>query len=214
VVSISFRLAIAKSMARAVIFLHSASFVHKNIRPETVLTTESGSSYLVGFQRFRATASHTYMLGDAMWHENLYRHPTRQGVAPEEMYTIWHDVYSLGVCLLEIGLWSSFVQYATGSNGETMILPGLLEVAAVPKIRDERKRAFELKRVLTELAASKLPGCMGDRYTSLVTTCLSCLDKPSKFMDSGETSGELDDGIDVGARYVQGILSEIEDISM
>jgi len=214
VVSLSFRLAIAKSMARAVIFLHSASFVHKNIRPETVLTTESGSSYLVGFQRFRATASHTYMLGDALWHENVYRHPTRQGVAPEEAYMMLHDVYSLGVCLLEIGIWSSFVQYTLGSKGEASIVPGLLEIAAVPQMRDERKRAFELKRVLTELATSKLPGCMGDRYTSLVTSCLSCLDKPGKFMDGNATSDELGDGIDLGARYVQGILSEIEDISM
>jgi serine/threonine protein kinase len=214
VVSISFRLAIAKSMARAVIFLHSASFVHKNIRPETVLTTDSGSSYLVGFQKFRATASHTYMLGDALWHENVYRHPTRQGVAPEDMYTMLHDVYSLGVCLLEIGLWSSFVQYAIGSNGETSILPGLLEIAAVPKMRDERRRAFELKRVLTDLATSKLPGCMGDKYTSLVVSCLSCLDKTSKFIDSDAASDNLDDGTDLGARYIQGILSEIEDISM
>lgn len=214
VVSISFRLAIAKSMARAVIFLHSASFVHKNIRPETILTTDSGSSYLVGFQRFRATASHTYMLGDALWHENLYRHPTRQGVAPEDMYTMLHDVYSLGVCLLEIGLWSSFVQYALGSNGETTILPGLLEIAAVPKMRDERKRAFELKSVLTELATSRLPGCMGDKYASLVTSCLSCLDKSSKFMSGDTASDTLDDGTDLGARYIQRILSEVEDISM
>ena len=215
VVSVSFRLAIAKSMARAVIFLHSASFVHKNIRPETILTTDSGSSYLVGFQRFRATASHTYMLGDALWHENIYRHPTRQGVAPEDMYTMLHDVYSLGVCLLEVGLWSSFVQYAMGSNGETTILPGLLEIAAVPKMRDERKRAFELKRVLTELATARLPGCMGDKYTSLVISCLSCLDKSSKFMNGDSASDTtLDDGTDLGARYIQGILSEVEDISM
>jgi len=213
-VSISFRLAIAKSMARAVIFLHSASFVHKNIRPETVLTTESGSSYLVGFQKFRATASHTYMLGDALWHENIYRHPTRQGVAPEDMYTMLHDVYSLGVCLLEVGLWSSFVQHVIGPNGEPLILPGLLEIAAVPKMRDERKRAFGLKRVLTELATSKLPSCMGDKYTSLVISCLSCLDKTSKFVNGDATTEIVDDGIDLGARYIQGVLSEIEDISM
>ena len=93
-------------------------------------------------------------------------------------------------------------------------MPGLLAIAAVPKMRDERKRAFELKRVLTELAASKLPGCMGDKYASLVVSCLSCLDKSSKFMDGDATSDDLDDGIDLGARYIQGVLSEIDDISM
>jgi hypothetical protein len=90
----------------------------------------------------------------------------------------------------------------------------LLEIAAVPKMRDERRRAFELKRVLTDLATSKLPGCMGDRYTSLVVSCLSCLDKTSKFINSDAASDNLDDGTDLGARYIQGILSEIEDISM
>lgn len=154
------------------------------------------------------------MLGDTLWYENIYRHPTRQGVAPEDMYTMLHDVYSLGVCLLEVGLWSSFVQYAMGSNGEPTILPGLLEIAAVPRMRDERKRAFELKGVLTELAISRLPGCMGDRYTSLVTLCLSCLDKSSEFMNGDAASDALDDGTDLGARYIQGILSEVEDISM
>lgn len=204
--SISFRLAIAKSAVRAVISVHSASFVHKNIRPETVLTTESGASYLVGFQKFRATASHTYMLGDTLWHENVYRHPTRQGVAPEKMYTMLHDIYSSGVCLLGLGLWTSFVHYAIGSHGETLILPSLLEIAAVQKMRDERKRVFELKRVLTELATSKLPSCMGDKYTSLITSCLSCLDKDSEFMDSDAIRDDLGDGIDLGARYVQRIL--------
>lgn len=196
-------------MARGVIFLHSASFVHKNIRPETVLTTESGASYLVGFQKFRAAASHTYMIGDALWHENLYRHPTRQGMVPENMYTMLHDVYSLGVCLLEIGLWASFVHYALGSNGESLILPGMLEIAAVPKMRDERKRAFELMRILTDLAVLKLPSCMGDKYTSLVVSCLSCLDRGSAFM-----SDDMDDGVDLGARYVQQVLNEVEEICM
>ena len=125
-----------------------------------------------------------------------------------------HDVYSLGVCLLEVGLWSSFVNYAIGPNGEQSILPGLLEIAAVPKMRDERKRAFELKRVFTELADLKLPGCMGDKYTSLVVSCLSCLDKTSKFMNGDATSDNLDDGMDLGARYIQGVLSEIDDLSM
>lgn len=200
--SLSYRLAIAKSLACAVIFVHSASFVHKNIRPETVITTESGESFLIGFQRFRAAASHTYMFGDNLWQQNLYRHPTRQGLAPEEMYTMQHDVYSLGVCLLEIGLWTSFVHYALSPNGEDLVLPGSLEIAAVPKLRDERKRAFELKRVLTDLAKEKLPSQMGDRYTSLVVSCLTCLDKDGGLVDKDIVLDD-DEGLAVGAEYIR-----------
>lgn len=201
-ISLSYRLAIAKSLARAVIFIHSASFVHKNIRPETVLATKSGDSFLIGFERFRAAASHTYMFGDNLWHQNLYRHPARQGLAPEEMYTMQHDVYSLGVLLLEIGLWTSFVHYAIGPIGEALVLPGSLELAAVPKMRDERKRAFELKRTMTELAREKLPSQMGDRYTSLVVSCLTYLDKDSSFAGYDVGSGD-DEGLVMGAEYIR-----------
>jgi hypothetical protein len=55
---------------------------------------------------------------------------------------------------------------------------------------------------------------MGDKYTSLVTSCLSCLDKTSKFTNGDATSDNLDDGVDLGVRYIQGVLGEIEDISM
>jgi hypothetical protein len=47
------------------------------------------------------------------WDRNVYRHPLRQGDRPAEAYRMQHDIYSLGVCLLEIGLWESFVEYTT-----------------------------------------------------------------------------------------------------
>lgn len=186
------------------IFLHSASFVHKNIRPETVLTTDSGASYLVGFSRFRPAAGYTYMLGDTLWNQNLYRHPTRQGMVPEEMYNMHHDVYSLGVCLLEIGVWTSFVQYAIGPDGKEAILPGLHEIAAVPQMRDERKRAFELKRVLTGVASERLPNSMGDRYCEVVLACLTCLEKGSGVAQSNALSDD-DDGVVMGVQYIQNV---------
>ncbi|KAF4540152.1 Het-s domain protein [Lasiodiplodia theobromae] len=35
---------------------------------------------------------------------NLYRHPDRQG-RPKTSFSKLHDIYALGVVLLEIGLW-------------------------------------------------------------------------------------------------------------
>lgn len=199
-VSLTYRLIIAKSIARSVIFLHTASFVHKNIRPETVLTTDSGAAYLVGFQRFRGATSNTYRTGDTLWQENLYRHPTRQGEAPEEVYTMQHDVYSLGVCLLEIGLWTSFVNYTTNMHHEDCIVPGLLDIATVLPISDVRKRAFEFKRMCTRLATERLPSRMGEMYTEVVLACLTCLDKDSSFADTAEEADE--DGVAVGVHYI------------
>lgn len=106
--SLDAKFCLARAMARGVASVHAAGFVHKNIRPETVLTLhEKGdflpTAFLVGFERFRAAKTVTTLTGDMIWHRNLYRHPMRQGRHPDEMYEMQHDIYSLGVCLLELG---------------------------------------------------------------------------------------------------------------
>lgn len=108
------RFEVAKQLANSVMFVHNAQFVHKNISPETVLLLKNDSStlgmpFLVGFEKFRLADGRTYHIGDSLWQQNLYRHPTRQGLRPIEDYRMQHDIYSLGVCLLEIGMWSSLV---------------------------------------------------------------------------------------------------------
>jgi hypothetical protein len=173
-ISLTHRLVIARSIARSIIFLHSAAFVHKNIQPETVLVTESRASYLFSFERFRADEGQTYRSGDTLWQKNIYRHPMRQGEAPEDAYTMQHDVYSLGVCPLEIGLWTPFVKYDADTD-----VPGITGIASEPYMDDQRKRAFEMKEMFTDLARKSLPSCIGARYAEVVVSCLTCLDKNS-----------------------------------
>ncbi|KAJ3962481.1 hypothetical protein N0V92_000752 [Colletotrichum tropicale] len=126
---------IAKQLARAVSFIHTLDFVHKNIRPETVLifpddgsdkSCEIFSAYLLGFDSFRNVNFHTLKVGDDAWERNLYRHPTRQGIQAQEAYIMQHDVYSLGVCLLELGLWDSYVAYNSGAGeASSKKVPGM-----------------------------------------------------------------------------------------
>jgi len=117
--TLSERIRLAASLARSIIFLHESGFVHKNIRPETVilLNDESqresfGEPFLIGFEEVRAEDADTLYKGDNVPHRDLYRHPQRQGLHLQEEYKFQHDIYSLGVCLLEIGLWTSFVTYS------------------------------------------------------------------------------------------------------
>jgi hypothetical protein len=65
----------------------------------------------MGFENFRPADGNTYLTGDSNWERDLYRHPTRQGLCLQETYKMQHDIYSLGVCLLEIGAYEihSFV---------------------------------------------------------------------------------------------------------
>ncbi|TDZ99564.1 hypothetical protein C8034_v000156 [Colletotrichum sidae] len=222
--SLSRVLDIAKQLARAVSYIHSLDFVHKNIRPETILVfpdnradspSQLGSAHLVGFDSFRNVNFHTMRVGDDAWERNLYRHPTRQGVQAQDVYVMQHDVYSLGVCLLELGLWESFVEYKARGNKSTVVtIPGrclglnLDDFAFQPG----NTQTARVKTELTRLAKSQLPFRMGDRYTSVVITCLTCLDPDNE--DFGGEDMQDDDGILVGVRFIEKVLVRLGEISL
>ncbi|KAF5498048.1 hypothetical protein CGCS363_v008522 [Colletotrichum siamense] len=200
---------IAKQLARAVSFIHTLDFVHKNIRPETILifpdhgsekSCEIFSAYLLGFDSFRNVNFHTLKVGDDAWERNLYRHPTRQGIQAQEAYIMQHDVYSLGVCLLELGLWDSFVEYNSGAGeASSKKVPGMglgLSLADFKFQPGNIEQTQQIKNQLVSLAKDRLPTRMGDKYASVVITCLTCLDEDSDDFDGDDMQDE--DGILVG----------------
>jgi len=198
---------LATQLARSVLFVHTANFVHKNIRPETIIvfqTEKDGSTlgvpFLVGFEKFRPEDGNTYLTGDSEWEKDLYRHPARQGLFPEELYRMQHDIYSLGVCLLEIGLWDSFV-LPDAENGSFTLAP-ILDISKYPPTTRQREKAYILKGQLVHMAKQRLPNKMGSKYTEAVVSCLKCLDGGDN--DFGHESEFLDeDGILVGVRYIE-----------
>ncbi|OCK74701.1 hypothetical protein K432DRAFT_338647 [Lepidopterella palustris CBS 459.81] len=216
------RFRLAKLLGRSVSFLHSSQVVHKNISPETIIllgdvATGLDTPFLVGFEKFRRAEGRTYMSGDTFWEKNLYRHPKRQGEYPEEEYKMQHDIYSLGVCLLEIGLGASFVRFEATSvsekNPRGAIPWSMLEIADYLKNKDIRARAFQIKRRLVAMAEGQLPRRMGRVYTKVVLSCLTCLDPDNE--DFGDECNFMDeDGILVGVRYIEKILYQIEKIEL
>lgn len=66
--------------------------------------------FLGWIREIPARGSPNRLYGDLEWERNLYRHPVRQGLWSEEAFIMQHDIYSLGVCLIEIALWQSFIQ--------------------------------------------------------------------------------------------------------
>jgi hypothetical protein len=180
---------LAKQLARAINYIHVLEVVHKNIRPETVLlfqdnerTSKLGPAFLLGFKAFRMADGKTLRLGSSTWEEDVYRHPDRQGRNPKEEYIMQHDIYSLGVCLLEVGLWESFVD--SESHTHFSIENGML------------KDQFII------LAKEKLPSRMGERYVQVVVNCLSCLDQTNEdFCNQSEFKD--DDGILIGVKYIE-----------
>ena len=198
------RVSLAKHLSRSVVFVHSSGFVHKNIRPETIAvfqkkdqSTRLGIPFLVGFEMFRAAEGRTYLTGDDDWEKNLYRHPSRQGTLPEDAYNMQHDIYSLGVCLLEIGLWSPFV--VDGMLGHV-----LAHIARHLNQKDAKRKATDIKRELVQMARERLPSLMGWKYTDVVLSCLTCLDKDGSFGQEDEFRDK--DGIIVGVRYIEKVF--------
>lgn len=193
---------LAKQLARAINYMHTLGFVHKNVRPETILAFKTQDStlgllFLVGFEQVRVADGRTLRKGDAAWEKNLYRHPDRQGLRLDKIYTMQHDIYSLGVCLLEVGLWDSFVSYK--HDGTATVLG---EALGLTSESSEFQTPGLLKDHLVALAKRILPERMGDIYTKIVVSCLTCLDKDN--LDFGDPSEFEDaDGVLVGVRYIE-----------
>lgn len=126
-----------------------------------------------------------------------------------------HDIYSVGVILLEIGLWESFVTYDgsdTGGQGYQVPVPN--ERIAQMSLNGEKfrvKRALQNKEILEELAQQELPIRMGQKYTDVVLLCLQCLDDVDNIGSNTEYVDE--DGLIVGVRFVESILDKVQEIS-
>lgn len=209
--SLSQRFAIARQLATAVAYVHIFGFVHKNIRPESVLSFASTDAsqnrvYLAGFEMFRRDEAWTQKMGDDALDKNVYRHPSRQGLNPDWEYIMQHDIYSLGVCLLEIGLWQSLIDYPTSTTGLQPRLSVLLSPHAdvsgnVPPVY----LGAELVERLLSLSREELPRLMGSKYAEIVRTCLTCLEPDNEdFGDDKEFEDE--DGIFVGVRYIEKVI--------
>jgi hypothetical protein len=141
-----------------------------------------------------------------------------------------HDIYSLGVVLLELGLWQSFLSYLPPTDPsrpydtadpDAALPPPFLRALEAEK--DTRKRATAVKGALTALATELLPARMGRKYTDVVLLCLQCLDGAGGGEDGvgagralgGEAEGFVDeDGIVVGVRYIERILLRMQEISI
>lgn len=196
------KVSLAVQLAKSVMFIHSLGLVHKNIRPETVLLFHSVSkgedqAMLLGFEQFRPMETRSLLRGDTIWQKAIYRHPNRQGLHPEKEYVMQHDIYSLGVCLLEIGLWRSFI---LDPNGRSWPLPEV-DTKRIPG-KEAVRKAHVLKERYQALAQSDLPATMGQRYADVVLSCLTCLDhNDTEFGD--ERDFEDDDEMLVGVRYME-----------
>ncbi|CAN9458410.1 unnamed protein product [Alternaria alternata] len=123
--SLSHRVIIACAIATSIENLHRVEWIHKEIRSDNICffipaddehnDTSIQSPWLFGFEYARAMASGTRLEEDHSEVRNLYRHPQRWS-KPQEKFTRAHDIYSLGVVLLEIADWNEVGAIVTAAK--------------------------------------------------------------------------------------------------
>lgn len=113
---LSERLELCRKVACATRTVHELGLVHKALRPRAILMLwEPGAPhstakvYLQDWTYARGVQGVTSELGEVVWPKRIYQHPERQGEYAEAKYEERHDVYCLGICMLEILLWKPFI---------------------------------------------------------------------------------------------------------
>ncbi|OMP87512.1 hypothetical protein BK809_0007599 [Diplodia seriata] len=125
-----------------------------------------GKPSVLGFEYSRPEGGFTLCLADSNPERDVYRHPDRQGT-PAKHFSKIHDIYALGVVLLEIGLWQQAItlernQFRNARNPDV--------------IRDQ----------LLNQAQRRLSDKMGHKYQDIVMKCLS-----TDFGVRDDTKGDL-----------------------
>ena len=228
----NFRFILPRRLAESIYHVHEQQLVHKCLRPESILLFEPspghsselkypkslGLPILADWQYARTTNQVSKREAYDDWTLAMYQHPERQalpGEVAESKYNIGHDIYSLGVCLLEIGLWESFIIY---DNNVPKLSHLLSKVKATwkeengPISQDMTESQIEQK-VYIALAGDQLAYEMGEAYSKLVTKCLTCIERGFgnvlMFVDS-----ESRDWYEQGVLFIQEIRKSLADASI
>jgi hypothetical protein len=121
--SLNQRFCIALKLAKAVQKWHSVGWLHQGISSPNVIffmlkgirKLDYSSPFLQGFEFARPDADPSIGRPADDILASLYRHPDRK-IPERKGHRKIHDLYSLGVVLLEIGLWQSIVDIVQGKS--------------------------------------------------------------------------------------------------
>lgn len=187
------KIRLALQLCDTVLAVFTSGLVHKSIRSDTILLLHErptggvlathtangfGNPYLTSWSLLRKATGLTSGPGSAGYVQDLYRHPKRQGIQPEQRYNIGHDIYSLGVCLLEISLWEPFVN----SDGQpSQLYRDMAMELGVISFDDQQPiekmmAPTVMQKVLIALAKTEAPPRVGLGVSNLIVACLTCLE--------------------------------------
>ncbi|EAS31018.1 uncharacterized protein CIMG_06497 [Coccidioides immitis RS] len=162
--SLGLRFNMCHQLAESLFLLHSVDWVHRALRSENVLflfpdeslnraALQRAEIRICGFEASRPSVDSSLGPYDNQLARNVYRHPKRWGT-PRETFTQVHDVYSLGVILLEIGLWERAEDMISG-------------------LKPEQRLPEKVTQYLLRHANERLAHRCGDVFANAVRRCLT-----------------------------------------
>jgi hypothetical protein len=161
--SLGHRFQSARTLAATVLDIHTSGSLHSNITPRNIsmlprhFNDTELSPYLVGWG-----VEPPHSEAPLPLEPNLYRHSSQFGRGTQAL-TTEQDIYSLGVVLLEIGLWTTM----------STVFAKLLESAPRFGVKEEQAMFKKVSRVILDLAYSNdLRREMGGKYAQVVKKCL------------------------------------------
>jgi len=166
---------LAQTLVESVLYFHKADWLHKNISSHNVIffdrrfnnlrtgpsrpkgqhiLDDFSSPYLIGFNHSRPDEPKTFTSG-GLDISKMYQHPEYANNS-KQRFRRGYDYYSLGLLLLEIGLW------------EPISRSKLLGGRGIEKVP-----LLEQKKLWQREAVPLLGSCMGVKYRDAVRLCLS-----------------------------------------
>lgn len=230
--SLTSRWDICYQLAAAVLETHNRRLVHKNICPQNLLlhppkkdndqgrgtklahSVHLGTLFLTHWVGSRIMEDATTYAGPGSWERGIYQHPDRQLKKNAVGYGIGHDMYSLGVCMLEILLWQPFVE-ETDDGTELSALYRERAVTLDPNKEDHidnsdrlTKNPKDVQAVLVDIAMRDLPAFAGDKVSDLVVNCLTCLENgfDGQYNVKGPGQDEPIRHVETGLNYILDVL--------
>ncbi|KAF3916852.1 hypothetical protein ABW20_dc0109835 [Dactylellina cionopaga] len=220
------RVQLGQAIATAVLYTHTSGLVHKSLRPENILLFQSeyqaaveddefesstpslGTPFLTGFgsAREESPSTDSSLRTNEDWECDLYNHPSRQR-QPTMRYTMSHDMYSVGVLLLEIGFWGSLISFNERIQNYTLnedVLQNGVELYR--NIREMKPNAGQnLTAAYEQIAIEVLPSEMGRRFAKVVLQCLRAVEDCSSYNGDNER---------LGLCYIDRILEGLDEIKV
>lgn len=201
--SLTQRMRLAVMIAGSLFYLHAVSWLHKGLRSKSIIffidadqeQTDLSSPIVSGFDFSRPdlpeeiTVRHPSNIYD-----DLYRHPERlkDASASTQRSQKSHDVYSLGIILLEIAFWQPIE--------EVMEIPMAQKSArsSIYKIQERILDRSSRSTVGKQSTTAKLEGQVGEVYAEVVRRCVQ----------GGEAIGIVDDAR--GTELKKNVEMEVE----